>query len=54
MTVWGVTQGPSRMGGVWRPEWVGLHLLAAPHNSQQLRMDKAVLGALPYQSPPCV
>ena len=40
---------------VWRPEWVGLNLLAAPYNSQQLRMvrlDKVYWGALPYQSSP--
>ena len=50
----GSDTGP-QVGGVWRPEWVGLNLLAAPYNSQQLRMvrlDKVYWGALPYQSSP--
>ena len=29
-----------QVGGVWRPRWVGLCLLAALHNSQQLRMAR--------------
>lgn len=41
----GLTPGLG-VGGIWLPQWVGLHLLALPHNSQQLGvagLDKTTL-----------
>lgn len=49
---------PAPVAGLWRLEWVGLHLLAAPLDSQLLRMarlDKPMLGGPALSvSPTCL